>query len=80
MEDFDPLKPGVFRPELLLAEAHKSPEEFLIRRAAFSAVMTNNMIVATAFQSIIPPELRAAYHEEIAVIEQERANRPRTRR
>ena len=55
-------------------EAHKSPEEFLIRRASFSAVKMNNMIVATAYQLIIPPELRAAYHEEIALIEHERAN------
>ena len=80
LEDFNPLKPGVFRPELLQAEDHKSPEEFLIRRAAFSAVMTNNMIVATAFQSIIPPEFCAAYHEEIAIIEQERASRLHIRR
>ena len=79
LEDFDPLKPGVFRPELLQAEAHKSPEEFLIRRAAFSAVKTNNMVVATTCQSIVPPELRATYHEEVALIEHERTNRLSTR-
>lgn len=38
IEDFDPLKPAVFRRELLQAESLKSPVELLIRRVAFSAV------------------------------------------
>ena len=79
LEDFDPLEPGVFRPELLQAESHKSPEEFLIRRAAYSAVMTNNMVVTTAFQSIIPEQYHQRYREEIAVIEMERGKRQRPR-
>ena len=80
LEDFDPMKPGIFRPELIQAKEHKSPEEFLIRRAAFSAVMTNNMVVATAFQAIIPSEYHQAYFEEIAIIENDRANRPRAKK
>ena len=79
LEDFDPLKPGVFRPELLQAESHKSPVEFLIRRAAYSAVATNNMVVTTAFQAIIPEHYHQKYREEIAVIEMECGNRQRHR-
>lgn len=80
LEDFDPLKPAIFRQELLQAESLKSPVEFLIRRAAFSAVSTNNMVVATAFQAIIPQQYHQAYREEIAIIEQERMSRIRPAR
>ena len=80
MEDFDPREPGIFSPEMTQAEERKTPVELLIRRAAYSAVKTNNMIVATAFQALIPAEFHRAYAEEIAVIENERAHIPRSRR
>ena len=79
LEDFDPREPGVFSPEMAQAEERKTPVELLIRRAAYSAVKTNNMIVATAFQAIIPAEFHQAYAEEIAIIENERAHIPRPR-
>lgn len=79
LEDFDPLNPAIFRPELLQDESHKSPVEFLIRRAAYSAVETNNMVVTTAFQAVIPEPYHQRYREEIAVIEMERENRQRHR-
>ena len=77
--DFDPRKPGVFSPEMAQAEERKTPVELLIRRAAYSAVKTNNMIVATAFQAIIPAEFHQAYAEEVAIIENERISSLRSR-
>ena len=80
LNDFDPREPGVFSRETLQAEERKTPIELLIRRAAYSAVKTNNMIVATAFQAIIPAEFHQAYAEEVAVIESERGYSLHSRR
>ena len=58
---------------MVQAEECKIPIKLLIRRAAYSAVQTNNMIVATAFQTIIPAEFHQLYAEEVAIIENESA-------
>lgn len=77
LHDFDPLKPAIFRQQILEADTHKTLVEFLIIRADFSAITTNNMVVATAFQAIIPQQYHQAYREEIAIIEREHANQLR---
>ena len=79
LEDFDPREPGIFSREITQANERKTPIELLIRRAAYSAVKTNNMIVATAFEATIPAEYHEAFAEEVAVIESERASSSRSR-